>query len=246
MSINNGTEYILQSFKDNGIIIDPAQAEAFHKYYEFLIEKNKVMNLTGITDFEEVVTKHFIDSCLNVDLPSPTASLIDVGTGAGFPGVPLKILYPGLKVTLLDSLNKRINFLNELITLLGLTDIEAIHMRAEDAAFEKKYREHFDVAVSRAVANLSTLCEYCLPFVKPHGVFVSFKGDLQNELSDAGFAITRLGGDSKNVSVKTFSIPGVADNRSLIYIPKEKNTPREFPRKAGIPAKSPLFLLQEK
>ena len=167
----------VRDLKEYQIEISEKQTEQFLTYYELLTEWNSFMNLTAITEFNEVMKKHFIDSLSLIravpDINVKAYSLIDVGTGAGFPGIPLKIMFPSLKVVLLDSLNKRISFLNEVINKLGLTDIEAFHGRAEDFAKQKEYREHFDICVSRAVANLSTLSEYCLPFVKKGGFFIS-------------------------------------------------------------------------
>lgn len=224
-----------------GIQLNDRQVEQFLIYYEFLVEKNKVMNLTGITDYREVVQKHFIDSLSLVYAADimKLESMIDVGTGAGFPGVPLKIAFPHLKVVLLDSLNKRILFLNELIDKLRLENITAIHGRAEDAARKKEYRESFDICVSRAVANLSSLSEYCIPFVKKNGFFVSYKSiNIDNEINDAKKALFLLGG--KCVDKKEFYLPDSDIGRSLIVIKKEKTTPSKYPRKAGLPSKEPL------
>ncbi len=166
------TDYIVQRFKNNDILIDEKKAELLYRYYTMLVEKKKVMNLTAITEFTDVVDKHFIDSAALakiVDLDGK--KVIDIGTGAGFPGIPLKIMFPDMELTLLDSLNKRIGFLNEVIFELGLTNVQAIHSRAEELANRPEHREGYDIAVSRAVSNLSTLVEYCLPYVKLNGVF---------------------------------------------------------------------------
>jgi len=223
------------------IILNEKQKEHFVKYYELLVEWNKVMNLTGITDYEEVNEKHFVDSLSLVkaiDL-SKIENLIDIGTGAGFPGIPLKIAFPHLKVTLLDSLNKRIKFLDTVISELDLKDIETIHGRAEDYAKHANYREQYDLCVSRAVANLSTLSEYCLPYVKSGGIFVPYKsGEIDEELLQSKKAIHILGGKVDNV-VK-FQLPGSEIGRSFIVIYKYQNTSKKYPRKAGLPAKEPL------
>lgn len=224
-----------------GLTVNEQQKKQFVKFYEYLTEKNKVMNLTGITDYEEVVLKHFVDSLSiikAVDVHKFT-NVIDVGTGAGFPGVPLKIVYPHLNVVLLDSLNKRIKFLNELVDKLGLKGITAVHGRAEDAARKKEYREQFDLCVSRAVANLSSLLEYCLPFVKKDGLFISYKStNIDTEITDAKKALFLLGG--KMEDKKTFYLPDSDIGRTLLVINKEKTTPSKYPRKAGLPSKEPL------
>ena len=221
--------------------ISDSQLEQFKIYYDMLIDKNKVMNLTAITDLDQVIDKHFVDSVMlgkNYDL-SGNISLIDVGTGAGFPGIPLKIMYPELRVTLLDSLNKRVLFLQEVIDTLELSDIEAVHYRAEEGARDARYREHFDVCVSRAVANLSALSEYCIPYVKPGGYFISYKsGEVEEEIVNAKNAIHLLGG--KYDRCEKMSIPDTDIARSFVYIKKGKNTPKTYPRKPGTATKSPL------
>lgn len=221
------------------ITLTETQLEQFHIYYEMLVEKNKVMNLTGITEWDEVLEKHFLDSISlirAIDL-NQELSVMDMGTGAGFPGIPLKIAFPSLKVTLADSLNKRVLFLQEVIDTLKLEGIEAIHGRAEDLARDKQYREQYDLSVSRAVANLSTLTEYCLPFVKIGGQFISYKsGEVDEEVASSKSAVFLLGGKIKDIVKFELGESG----RSFIIIDKVKGTPKTYPRKAGTPSKKPL------
>ena len=237
--------YNLEKFK-NGlqqlhIELSEKQMEQFLQYYEMLVEKNKVMNLTAITEFDEVVEKHFLDSVSltkQMDLHQPL-KVLDLGTGAGFPGIPLKIVFPELEITLMDSLNKRVLFLQDVISSLQLQDIEAVHGRAEEAARNKKYREGFDLCVSRAVANISTLSEYCLPFVKIGGSFISYKSStIEDELEDGKKGIAILGGKVKDVY--KFTLPDSELQRSFVVIQKENKTPKAYPRKAGTPSKDPL------
>ena len=227
------------SMNSIGIELTDSQLNAFETYYDMLIDRNKVMNLTAITEFDEVMDKHFLDSVYlfrSIKLEEDY-KLIDIGTGAGFPGIPLKIVFPELKITLLDSLNKRVGFLNDLIEELNLNDIEAIHGRAEDIARNKAYRASYDIAVSRAVANLSTLSEYCLPFVKIGGKFVSYKsGDCADEVDNAKAAIHLLGGKINKIDEFSYS----NNSRSFIVIDKVMNTSNKYPRKAGLPSKEPL------
>ena len=230
-----------QKLGELGIKQDQNQLERFHKFYQLLIEWNKVMNLTGITEYEDVVEKHFVDSLSiikAIDL-SRIHTVIDVGTGAGFPGIPLKIAFPHLRVVLLDSLNKRIKFLDEVISQLGLTEIRTIHGRAEEYARKEEYREQFDLCVSRAVANLSTLSEYCLPYIQVGGIFVPYKsGEIDDEVEQSKKAVRILGGNIKDIM--KFELPGTDIHRSFVLIHKEQHTQKKYPRKAGIPAKEPL------
>lgn len=238
------------------IVLTSSQIDQFFRYYEMLIEKNKVVNLTAITALDEVLKKHFIDSLSLVkacDL-SGNISLLDIGTGAGFPGIPLKIAFPNLQVTLLDSLQKRVNFLQEVTDSLELENVTVIHGRAEDFAkpdinftnqmslggsSDNRLRECFDLCVSRAVANLSTLSEYCLPYVRIGGSFISYKSEKANEeIKQADHSITILGG--KTVDQIGFTLPGSDIYRNLVVIKKCKSTPKQYPRKAGTASRKPL------
>lgn len=237
-------EIFEKDLKQLHLELSKKQILQFISYYELLIDWNSRMNLTAITEFEDVLKKHFIDSLSLIsavsDLAQKQYDLIDVGTGAGFPGIPLKIAFPNLKITLLDSLNKRIQFLNEVICKLELQDIEAVHGRAEDFAKPDQFRERFDLCVSRAVANLATLSEYCIPFVKPGGFFISYKSEKVNvELEEAKKAISVLGGNfQKNIE---FLLPHSDITRNFIVIQKKNKTPLKYPRKAGLPSKEPIY-----
>lgn len=240
---NYSCDHFIQDLKEFDLTVSEKQIEQFIKYYELLTEWNSFMNLTAITEFDEVIKKHFVDSVSLVraisDIKEKEYTLIDVGTGAGFPGIPLKIMFPNLNVVLLDSLNKRVSFLNEVIEKLELTDIKAFHGRAEDFAKKKEFRECFDYCVSRAVANLATLSEYCLPFVKTEGCFISYKSEkITEEYESAKEAIKILGG--KYLNQVEFYLPNSDIYRNLFVIQKIKNTPGKFPRKAGLPAKEPI------
>ena len=227
--------------KELSLTFSERQIKQFEDYYRILIEWNHVMNLTAITEYEEVVEKHFIDSLsiINAVDFSEIFNIIDIGTGAGFPGIPLKIAFPDINITLLDSLNKRVKFLNEVIEQLGLNNINAIHGRAEDFAKQKEYREQYDLCVSRAVANLSTLSEYCLPYVKINGLFIPYKsGDIDVELEKSQHAVSILGGVVSDVI--RFQLPGTDIGRSFVKIKKIKSTGKKYPRKAGLPSKEPL------
>ena len=231
--------YMSDKFEQAGFTFSDLQKRQFYTFYNMLIEKNKVMNLTGITEFTEVVEKHFLDSIyLNhvTDLDQPV-KIIDLGTGAGFPGIQLKIAFPEIEITLVDSLNKRIHFIEEVIEELGLTSIYAVHARAEELARNSEYREKFDLCVSRAVANLSTLEEYCLPFVHIGGKFISYKsGEIEEEVQESKKACFLLGGKLKEV----YKFDLEESKRSFVVVEKVKTTPKTYPRKAGTPSKMPL------
>ena len=270
-------DYLKSVFYDAGMPLSEQQIRAFLRYYELLAERNKVMNLTAITEFQEAAVRHFADSCM---LFSPvldkareeagvteSALVIDVGTGAGFPGLPLKILKPDLSLILLDALKKRVDFLDDVITALDLNNAAAIHARAEegvllrwedhpfrmntggtmDTSLQQKsfrnpgtiLRETFDLAVSRAVAHLSVLLEYCLPFVRVGGCFAAYKsGAVDTELMEAGSALQILGGEV--LEVERFRLPKLGDERSIVFIKKTQETPLKYPRRAGKPGKNPL------
>ncbi len=241
----NLENYDLSKFREGldelEIELSDKQMEQFLMYYELLVEKNKVMNLTAITEFDDVVVKHFLDSLSLVMAvePEDLETMIDVGTGAGFPGIPLKIAFPHLTITLMDSLRKRVDFLNEVILKLGLKGIKAVHGRAEDMAKEPKYREKYDLCVSRAVAALPILSEYCIPFVGVGGLFISYKAkEADDECKSAERAVEMLGGVMADVIL--FSLPNSHLDRTLVVIEKEMNTPKIYPRKAGLPEKKPL------
>ena len=228
------------SFKNIDIVLTDKMSKQFYDFYNLIIERNKVVNLTSITEPYDVIEKHFIDSVALVKFYdfSKASSCIDIGSGAGFPGIPLKIVFPELNVMLLDSLNKRVDFLNSVIINLGLDGISTIHSRAEDGARNKNLREKYDVCVSRAVANLSTLSECCVPFVKVNGSFVSYKsGNISDEVTSAKKAIEILGG--KLEGVNEFTLPDSDYRRSFVIINKVKNTSAKYPRKAGMPKNSP-------
>lgn len=223
-----------------GFSLDNTQLTQFDNYKNLLVEWNEKMNLTAITEEQEVATKHFIDSLYGLKFLKNAKTLIDVGTGAGFPGLPLKIANPSVSLTLLDSLNKRLNFLNTVVDELRLSDVTTVHSRAEDgASVGTSLRESFDVAVSRAVANLSVLCEYCLPYVKCGGVFLAYKGgDVEDELAESQNAIETLGGEVNGIF--KYTIPKTDITHSIVVIKKIKQTPDKYPRQGGKIQKKPL------
>jgi len=224
-------------------------ASQLYQYYLMLIEKNKVMNLTAITDEDDVILKHFIDSLSIVKYFESSEfygkngqsgpKMIDIGTGAGFPGLVLKIVFPDLQMTLFDSLQKRLNFLDEVIIHLGLTGVCTVHGRAEDFGLDPNFREKYDFAVSRAVANMATLSEYCLPFVRTGGCFVAYKtSESEDEIASAENAVRKLGAEIE--SQCHFTLPGSDIGRNLVVLRKKHPTDRKYPRKAGTPSKDPL------
>lgn len=225
--------------KEIDIEFNEEQIEKFYKYMQLLLEWNEKINLTAITDPKEIILKHFIDSLTILKYIKKGAKVIDVGTGAGFPGIPLKILRDDINLTLLDSLNKRINFLKLVIDELKLKNVDTIHGRAEEIGKNKRYRESFDISFSRAVANLSTLSEYLIPLVKIGGISISMKGsEIKEEIEKSKKAITLLGGNINKIDF--FELPQSDIKRNLIIIEKERSTPAKFPRKPGLPAKEPI------
>ncbi len=222
---------------ENNILITQQQIEQFEKYASLLQQWNEKMNLTAITDDEGIAVKHFIDSISLLKYYDVKGRVIDIGTGAGFPGVPLKIMRPDIELTLLDSLNKRLVFLDEVCRQIGIS-AELVHSRAEEGSRKPEYREKFDLAVSRAVANLPALCEYCLPYVKGGGAFISLKGpDAENEIEAAEKAFNILGGKVENS--ERFFLPD-GSSRTLIYISKIRPTPEKYPRRGQKINKNPI------
>lgn len=235
----------LDGLEELQISLHEDQMQQFLAYYEMLVETNKVMNLTAITEFDEVIEKHFLDSLslIRVYDLRREVKILDMGTGAGFPGVPLKIAFPEIDLVLADSLNKRIKFLQDVIERLGLKKINAVHARAEELGKNKDYREKFDLCVSRAVANLASLSEYCIPFVNEGGMFISYKsGEIEDEVEQSKKAVSILGGSISQV----YKFDLYEQKRSFVLIQKKKKTPKAYPRKAGTPTKLPLGQTAEK
>ena len=232
-------EKMQEKSRDLGVRFLVEQTEQFFEYMNLLIEWNEKMNLTAIIDPEEIILKHFIDSVTILKDIEDNSKIVDVGTGAGFPGIPLSIMNPTLKITLVDSLNKRLIFLQEVVNKLGLKNIEIVHARAEEFGQNKMYRENFDIATSRAVANMSTLSEYLIPLVKVGGKVISMKAsEAQEEINDAKKAIEVLGG--KIEKIEEFNLPQSDIGRTVIIIRKNKPTPNKYPRKPGTPSKEPI------
>ncbi len=241
--MNEDENFLRSEIQKTGITLSDLQVSQFMKFYELLIEKNKVMNLTAITEFKDVVIKHFADSLsiLNVLNIGQQMNVIDIGTGAGFPGIPLKILFPNINIVLLDSLRKRVDFLNDCINELEMKNAEAVHARAEEMAHQSIHREKYDLCVSRAVASLPVLCELTLPFVRVNGHFVAYKGNresTESEISQSENALRVLGAEIEKVN--SFSLSSDFYERTLVSIHKVRQISKKYPRKPGIPAKSPL------
>lgn len=233
-------EVLASVLSSAGLSFDDDKLHKLDRFYDLLIEKNSVMNLTAITEYEDVAIKHFADSLMILKyMDLNNKKVIDIGTGAGFPGIPLKIFCPDMELVLLDSLNKRIDFLNEVITDLSLDKVIAVHGRAEELSRKSEYREQYNVAVSRAVANLSTLVEYCVPFVAPSGYFVSYKGSKASDELHAATNALHLTGCGKTL-VHEFTLGSDDMSRVLLCVEKKTHTPDKYPRGGGKPLKSPL------
>lgn len=233
-------KFLEESFEKLNIPFDNSVIEMFEQYMDGILEWNKKINLTAITDRDEFISKHFVDSVLSYNFREyiDADSIIDIGTGAGFPGIPLAIVSPDKKFVLADSLNKRLKVINELASKIGIDNIETVHGRAEELARNKKYREAFDLCISRAVANLAVLCEYCLPFIKVGGHLLAYKGpDAEEEVKMAEKAIKILGG--KLIEIVSVDLDGYDHN--IVVIEKINKTPSKYPRKAGTPGKEPIL-----
>ena len=231
---------LINKLKEIDIKINDNIGEFFYKYTKLLLEWNEKINLTAITDINDIILKHYVDSLTINKYIKDKKNIIDIGTGAGFPGTPLKILNPNNDFILVDSLNKRINFLEKVKEELKLENIKLIHSRVEDLARNKEYRENIDISVSRAVANLSTLLEYMLPFVKLNGICICMKGpNINEEVEKAHKAIQELGGEI--TKIKKINLPNTNIERNILIIKKIKSTPKKYPRKAGMPSKQPIL-----
>ncbi len=231
---------MIELSKKIDINLTETQTKKFFEYMQLLLEWNEKINLTAITEVDDIILKHFIDSLTIIKYIKGNDKIIDVGTGAGFPGIPIGIMNSNIDITLLDSLNKRINFLNEVCNKLELKNIKTIHGRAEDFGQNKDTREKFDIVISRAVANMTTLVEYLLPFIKVGGCAICMKGPgIEEELSKAEFAIKELGGKVKKV--ENFVLPNSDIERNIVIIKKISDTPNKYPRKAGTPSQAPMF-----
>ena len=236
-------QQFVQELSKHNLKITKEQEEQFKIYFKELVETNKVVNLTRITEEEEVYLKHFFDSITPLftfgEIFRDGLTLCDVGAGAGFPSIPLKILMPSLKVTIVDSLAKRLKFLENLIQKLNLKDVELVHGRAEDVGQNPQYRENFDLVTARAVANMTVLSEYCLPLVKKDGYFIALKGPkATGELEDSQKALNVLGG--KLIKDVEFTLPESDEERTLVLVEKIKQTPKKYPRQAGTPRRKPI------
>lgn len=240
--MDSTTTQFVALLQEKGIELSSRQLEQFELYYQELVSWNEKMNLTGITERDQVYTKHFYDSlslAFYVDL-TQVNSLADIGSGAGFPGIPLKICFPHIKLTIVDSLSKRISFLQHICDTLGLSGVQLIHGRAEDVARQFVHRDAYDVVTARAVARLSLLNEFCLPFTRKDGIFAAMKGnDPAEELNEAGRSFKELRAELKKV--ESFSLPVEESARHIVMIRKTGATPAKYPRKAGMPAKAPLI-----
>lgn len=240
MNFDDFKQELIRKISFLSIELSEKQVKQFYDYMNLLLEWNEKINLTAITEFHEIILKHFVDSATISQYVSQEESLIDIGTGAGFPGIPLKIIRPDLKITLMDSLQKRINFLNEVINLLELENINCIHARAEELGKNKNYREKFDISTSRAVANMTVLLEYMVPFVKKGGKIICMKGsEISEELKISKRAIKILGAEYYKTDF--FTLPESDIKRNIVIFNKIDNTPAKYPRKAGMPTKEPLI-----